>query len=191
VHKLLEKHQESGAIINFFEFAESLSSAPKTDVSDTAMTDTDKVCKKARNGGSDGITTERYPAPNFVEKTHVTMSFAGEKNPADTLVANFRHLQGQEVAVSVTGFLWSSTNAAFAIKISSSTVGEDSVCVPPCENAFAHITVWCAPDVKASLSNQLPNLVESGKASRIDFAHEDLLVGKISFWNHKNEPFQV
>ena len=123
--------------------------------------------------------------------THVTMSFAGENNSADTLLSNFGHLQGREVTMSITGFLWSSTNAALAIKISSSAVGEDSVSIPPCENSFAHVTVWCAPDVKASLSNQLPNLVESGKASRLDFAKEDVLVGKVSFWNHKNEPFKV
>jgi hypothetical protein len=196
VHELLQKYQESGALKIFFDSIESLSPssllpAPKTEDSDIAMPDANEVTSKIHDGDSEGITTARYPAPNFVENTHVTMSFAGENNSAEKLLSNFGHLQGREVTMSITGFLWSSTNAALAIKISSSAVGEDSVSIPPCENSFAHVTVWCAPDVKASLSNQLPNLVESGKASRLDFAKEDVLVGKVSFWNHKNEPFKV
>jgi hypothetical protein len=197
VHQLLQKHQESGALKSFFDSIESLSPSsllppdPKIEDSDIAMNVANECTTKIHDGDSEGITTGRYPAPNFVENTHVTMSFAGENNSADTLLSNFGHLQGREVTMSITGFLWSSTNAAFAIKISSSTVGEDSVTIPPCENSFAHVTVWCAPDVKASLSNQLPALVESGKASRVDFAKEDLLIGKFSFWNHKNEPFKV
>lgn len=91
----------------------------------------------------------------------------------------------------MTGFLWSTTNAALAIKIASSTAEEESLPVPACENSFAHITVWVAPDVKKSLSNQLPNLVEIGKASRVDFDQEDVLKGKLAFWNHKNEPFTI
>ena len=197
IHELLQKHQESGALKSFFDSIKSLSPSsslppdPKIEDRNIAMNVANKVTSKIHDGDSEGITTGRYPAPNFVENTHVTMSFAGENNSAETLLSNFGHLQGRLVTISITGFLWSSTNAAFAIKISSSAVGEDSVTIPPCENAFTHVTVWCAPDVKASLSNQLPALVESGKASRVDFAKEDSLVGKVSFWNHKNEPFKV
>lgn len=196
VHKLLEKFQESGALKNFFDSIKSLSpsSLPlgeKTEDNDTVMTDENGTMSQLGNGDIGGDTTERYPGPCFIEKTHVTMAFAGEKNSAKELISNFRRLQGQEVMIFVTGFLWSSTNAALAIKISPSANGSDSISIPPCENSFPHVTVWCAPDVKASLSNQLPNLVESGKASRVDFAREELLIGKFSFWNHDNEPFTV
>jgi hypothetical protein len=114
------------------------------------------------------------------------------------LISTFRHLQGREVLVTVTGFLWSSTHAAFAINIASSTIGlksdgaEDSVSIPSCENSFPHITVWCAPETKAFHSNELPDLVQSGKAFRIDFDEPLMtLTGKFSFWNHTNEVISI
>jgi hypothetical protein len=195
VHKLLQKYHESGILKSFFDSIELSSQSslpkPKTEDSDTAMTDADEVTSKLVKCGSKEITIDRYTAPNFIETTHVTMSFAGENDSAKTLISKFRHLQGQDVTVSITGFLWSSSNAALAIRISSSTVGDDPIPIPPCENPFEHVTVWCAPDVKAYLSNQLPNLVESGKANLVDFAEEDVLIGKICFWNHENESFKI
>lgn len=178
IQGLLDKRRESGDLKNFYDFIPSFSSkAKQNEDSDTDMAD------------ATGRSKDYCSDPNFVKSTHVTMAFVGEKNPPETLIANFRHLQGREVTVSVTGFLWSTTNAALAIKIASSTADEESLSVPSCENSFAHITVWVAPDVKKSLSNQLPNLVESGNASRVDFDTDDVVVGKLSFWNHKNEPF--
>eukprot|EP00531_Pseudo-nitzschia_arenysensis_P016765 CAMPEP_0116151778 /NCGR_PEP_ID=MMETSP0329-20121206/20285_1 /TAXON_ID=697910 /ORGANISM="Pseudo-nitzschia arenysensis, Strain B593" /LENGTH=1492 /DNA_ID=CAMNT_0003648427 /DNA_START=178 /DNA_END=4656 /DNA_ORIENTATION=+ len=182
IQELLNKHKESGALKDFYDFIPSFSSKAKNNNndSDTTMANANEIAEDDEDDN---------PDPNFVKSTHVTMAFAGEKNPPETLLANFRHLQGRPVSISVTGFLWSTTNAAFAIKIASCTADKESFFVPPCENSFAHITVWVAPDVKKSLSNQLPNLVESGKASRVDFDQEDALVGTLCFWNHKNEPF--
>ena len=159
--ELLEKHRESGVLKDFFDFIQSFSSSPPSS------------------------------EPNFVESTHVTMAFAGEKNSPETLVSNFFNLQGREIRMFATGFLWSTTNAALAIQIAPCTAGVKALSVPSCENSFAHITVWVAPDVKKSLSNQLPNLVEAGKASRVNFDEQDVLAGKLSFWNHKNEPFTI
>ncbi len=159
--ELLEKHRESGVLKDFFDFIQSFSSSAPS--SDT----------------------------NFVESTHVTMAFAGEKNSPETLVSNFFNLQGREIRMFATGFLWSTTNAALAIQIAPCTAGVKTLSVPACENSFAHITVWVAPDVKKSLSNQLPKLVEAGKASRVNFDEQDELAGKLSFWNHKNEPFTI
>merc|ERR1719498_927793 len=192
IQKLLQKHRESGTIKKFFDCIQSLSTPmadeARTDDIDTAMVDENGVACELTSDGDKGVI---HQDPNFVESTHVTMAFAGEKNSPEKLISKFSHLQGREVKLSVSGLLWSSTIAALAIKISSSTTCDDSYSVPKCENAFAHITVWVAPDVKKSLSNQLPDLVDSGKAFRVDFEKEDVLVGKISFWNHKNEPFRV
>lgn len=161
----------------------------KTQDPDITMADANEVGKG--NGGGGDTMTKCQPSPNFVEDTHVTMAFAGEKNSVETLVSGFRKLQGREVAMSVTGLLWSKTTAALAVEISSTAVGDDFVSIPPCENSFSHVTVWVAPDVEKSLSNKLPSLVESGEASRVDFATRELLTGTLSFWNHKNKPFQV
>jgi len=192
IQKLLQKHRESGTIKKFFDCIQSLSTPmadeARTDDIDTAMVDENGVACELTSDGDKGVI---HQDPNFVESTHVTMAFAGEKNSPEKLISKFSHLQGREVKLSVSGLLWSSTIAALAIKIASSTTCDDSYSVPKCENAFAHITVWVAPDVKKSLSNQLPDLVDSGKAFRVDFEKEDVLVGKISFWNHKNEPFRV
>jgi hypothetical protein len=171
VHDLLQKHHhESGLLKQFFDsIISSSSSSPP----------------------------ESQP-PNFIVNPHVTMAFAGEKNSAETLISTFRHLQGREVLVTVTGFLWSLTHAAFAINIASSTIGlksdgaEDSVSIPSCENSFPHITVWCAPETKAFHSNKLPDLVQSGKAFRIDFDEPLMtLTGKFSFWNQTNEVISI
>mmetsp|Transcript_13163 Transcript_13163/g.27621 ORF Transcript_13163/g.27621 Transcript_13163/m.27621 type:complete len:231 (-) Transcript_13163:313-1005(-) len=178
LHEILRKHQESGALTNFFE---KIALPPLTPCGNQPATSEDDGC----------APNEPYPAPNFIAKAHLTMAFAGEEKSSETLIANFRHLQGLEVSMTVTGFLWSSTNAAFAIEVSSSALGDDSISIPPCENAFVHATVWCAPDASSYLSNQLPALVESGKAYRVEFANREILVGKISFWNHNNEPIQV
>ena len=192
IQKLLQKYIESGTVKKFFDSIQSLSppiaDRARMEEAETTMVDENGVACELRGNGNKGV---KYQDPNFVECTHVTMAFAGEKNPPEKLISKFSHLQGREVKLSVTGLLWSSTIAALAIKISSSTTCDDSYSVPKCENAFAHITVWVAPDVKKSLSNQLPDLVDSGKAFRVDFEKEDVLVGKISFWNHKNEPFRV
>lgn len=187
IQRLLQKYRESGTAKNFFDsvrsFSPPLGDRTKMEDGDTTMSDV--------NEGSDGSKGVEGKDPNFVDSTHVTMAFAGETNSPEALISKFYHLQGREVTLSVTGILWSSTNAAIAIKIASSTTCDDSYSVPTCENAFPHITVWVAPDVKKSLSNKLPDLVESGKAFRVEFEKEDTLVGKISFWNHKNEPFRV
>ena len=171
VHDLLQKHNHESGLLNAFfdQIISSSSSSPPESQS-----------------------------PNFIVNPHVTMAFAGEKNPAQSLISTFRHLQGREVLVTVTGFLWSSTHAAFAISIASSPIGlksdgvEDCVSIPSCENSFPHITVWCAPETKAFHSNELPDLVQSGKAFRIDFDEPLMtLIGKFSFWNHTNEVISI
>ena len=193
IHEFLQKHRES--LNNFYDsiqlFSSPLPQGTNTEDGDTTMTDANRVTGALNNRDCEAISNSHLPDPNFVECTHITMAFAGEKNSPEALISKFHRLQGREVKIFVTGFLWSSTSAALAIKIASSTTGEDSVPVPACENTFAHVTVWCAPGIKKSLSNQLPNLIESGEAFRVDFDNEDVLMGKISFWNHKNKPFVV
>ena len=188
VHKILHKYKKSGALKMFFDCIESSPLPPglQSCNEDTTMT----TNANANNRSDKGVTAD-ISAPNFIKRTHITMAYAGENNSAETLVSKFGHLQDKKVMISITGFLWSPTNAALAIKISPFTVGKDPISIPRCENSFAHITVWCTPNVKASLSNQLPILVEKGNAFRVDFSEEDLLVGNICFWDHKNEPFKV
>lgn len=164
VHDLLRKHQSSGTLNQFFE-----------------------------NIGSLENEISSYPAPKFIHKTHVTMAYAGaDSAKSEELISRFRHLQGKEVAIAITGFLWSATNGALAIEISPSTLEGDSLSVPFCENEFQHITVWCSdPWRKKSWSNRLPGQLEREEASRVDFPHCDELIGKLTFWNQKNNPISV
>mmetsp|Transcript_30981 Transcript_30981/g.34670 ORF Transcript_30981/g.34670 Transcript_30981/m.34670 type:complete len:580 (+) Transcript_30981:391-2130(+) len=183
VHNLLQQYHESQLLTDFFA---SIISSLDTD------TNTNTVQERRKKDGDEEKSNNRYPSPDFITDTHVTMAFAGEQNSAETLLSTFHHLQGEEVRVTVTGFLWSSTHAALAITIASSTTKneEDIVYfpIPMCENSFPHITVWCAPDTEAYHSNNLPDLVQAGKAYRVDFEepHRQVLVGRFSFWNHDN-----
>jgi len=188
VHNLLNTYNESGFLKEFF------SSVLSSSTSDSHAEDNDINMVAATEGGNNTGNGAPFPLPNFIEKTHVTLAFAGEKEPAEALVAKFQHLQGQEVPVTVTGFLWSSTHAALAISVGTSTCStndSEPVSIPPCENSFPHVTVWCAPNNKAFQSNELPVLVESGKAFHVEFDKSMILVGNISFWNHCNEPIRL
>eukprot|EP00536_Pseudo-nitzschia_multiseries_P016245 jgi/Psemu1/320998/estExt_fgenesh1_pm.C_10540003 len=186
VHELLQKHRASEDLKAMFERITPRAAPSTTDNVDKDGTEAVGTTNEVGFDGSSG----------FVEKTHVTMAFAGEQQSSDELLSKFRHLQGRCVAVTVTGCLWSKTHAALQVHIatSSTTVGktgEDYVPIPPCENAFVHMTIWFAPGYRASGANELPGLVASGAAHRVDFVEAETLVGTLSFWNHSNEPIQL
>jgi hypothetical protein len=183
IHGVLEKLEQSGEISEFLKVARSQSSnaLDAYDANNQEASLTEQI--------------DAYPPPRFIEETHVTMAFAGRKSSAKTLIQKFRGLQGNEVGLHVNGFLWSSAHAAFSVEIAnrafSGNGASDEVEVPECENAFPHITVWCAAGAKAFHSNNLPRLVDAGEASKVQIIPEIELHGKLMFWDHGNKPFKT
>lgn len=187
IHKFLQVHQ-NGPLSEFFAYVEAT-------FKDAEMNSGEVDDEVSRQMG-DSI----YRLPDFVPNTHVTMGFAGRHATARALITRFRDLQGCQVEVTITAFLWSSTHAALEVETASTTAPAGTGCdngqpvtrtVPPSDNQFQHITVWCAPGHQAFQSNQLPKLVASGDAHRVDFDRLGKVVGRISFWNHRNEAFHI
>ena len=119
---------------------------------------------------------------DFVSDTHVTMVHCSQL-PQSTIRNQFEPLVGCAVDVTVTGILWNEQVAAFAVQVASSTKDKPDVQVPAPKNVFPHITLWHQPDISAAYSNELPNLVEIGKAKRIDFVEEPIVIqGVVSLW---------
>jgi hypothetical protein len=101
----------------------------------------------------------------------------------------FGAVRGCNVEVLVTGFLWSETIAALAVEIAEKS--SDGKAIPRPENSFSHATIWFAEGERASNANNLPRLVNSGKAKRIDFVAPIVLKGIISFWDNENKPIPL
>jgi len=121
------------------------------------------------------------PGENFVEDTHVTMVHLSQM-PQSAIRDQFEPLVGCAVNVTVTGILWNEQAAAFLVDVASDTKDKPDVQVPAPKNTFPHITLWHQPDVSAAYSNELPQLVETGKAERLDFVEPVVIQGVVSLW---------
>jgi hypothetical protein len=179
------------------------------------------------------LTPTSSSSNEFIVNTHVTMGVVVDVRNDDTtttttktktplskaksLYEKFGKLQGRHVPISVKGLYWSETNAALAVDVGARTATDADVSdenaaaatvdVPPCENAFHHITIWCKTGSRSVQSNQLPLLHREGKAQYVDFTKLDRdddddddgdasslttpttlqLIGTVSFWNHNNQ----
>lgn len=118
---------------------------------------------------------------NFVADTHVTMVHFSQM-PQSTTRTRFEPLIGCAVDVTVTGIIWNEQIATFKVKVATETKDKPDVSVPAPNNSFVHMTLWHQPDVSPAYSNELPQLVESGKAEEIDFEEPVVLQGVVSLW---------
>jgi len=137
-----------------------------------------------KDGETPATTFPEDPATesrtNWIWKTHVTLAHYHDTTQHD-LKRTFQPLCGSQVTVTVTGLLWSPQRvAALAVKISKKN--QDGVAVPPPRNVFVHMTVWCHESATAVEANELPQLVEQGQATRIDFDDPIALTGEVSLW---------
>jgi hypothetical protein len=120
--------------------------------------------------------------PKFVDQTHVTMAHMSRCSQ-QTLRNLFEPFVGKKVLVKAMALLWSDRVAALAVDIpQQNNAATDEPILPACQNAFPHITVWKACEAEAKESNDLPNLVEIGLATRVDFDESALLEGTVSLW---------
>jgi hypothetical protein len=123
--------------------------------------------------------TGNYLGDEFVERTHVTMAFS-DRTAQTSMREAFGPVLDCNVDILVTGLLWSKNHAAFAVSIPEHTA--DGKPLPPCGNAFAHITVWVAEGSKSVGSNELRALVSDGQAHCADLETPVQVRGKVSFW---------
>lgn len=110
---------------------------------------------------------------------HVTMAHFSQMSQAD-LLKLFQPFVGARVHLAATALLWSGRVAALAVDVAKQT--EKGRCIPRCMNKFPHITVWCQEGAEARESNQLPALVDAGKAKRLEFLKPVILEGSVSLW---------
>lgn len=134
----------------------------------------------------DSVRDGCYVGDNFIPNTHVTMAY-GERTTQSAMRENFGALRGCRVEVLVKAFIWGERVAALAVDVTSL----DGKLVPGFDNAFSHITVWVADGARAYMSNELPELVESGKATRTDLSVPIALSGTISFWDSDNKVMAI
>ena len=76
----------------------------------------------------------------FITSTHCTFAHASQASQAD-MISSFQHLLGTSVEVKATSLLFGDSVAAIELDIPDS--------VPRPQNAFPHITIWCAKDTEA------------------------------------------
>jgi hypothetical protein len=127
-----------------------------------------------------------FAGKDFVSTTHLTMAHI-ERTSQATIRQLYGGLLGARVELKVTALLWSTRVAAFAVNVAEQT--EDGKKLSKSQNSFSHITIWFR-GTTAFEANQLPDLVESGEAQRIEFDNPIPLSGKISFWGKDNQPLR-
>jgi len=127
-----------------------------------------------------------YTGEGFITNTHVTMAHFKEMDQK-AIHQSFDAIVGQSVSVNIKSFIWSEKVAALAVEVDTETEAEAKYTVPAPQNAFPHITVWHAKGANAFLSNQLLDMLGSGRAERIDFSQPIKLRGTISFWDKNNK----
>ena len=129
-----------------------------------------------------------FVGKDFVSKTHVTMAHFEGTDQA-TMRIMFGPLIGHKVVLTVKNILWSDRVAAMGIELSRQSIKGSPL--PESQNSFPHITLWFRKDTSAVEANNLPVLVDSGEAKRVDFEDSFKLTGTVSFWGKDNEPFRT
>jgi hypothetical protein len=142
--------------------------------------DTIAVADEMNDGLSEDGEEEFPGASRLVAKTHVTMAHARHMSQSEFRNV-FGPLCGEKIEVVATGLIWSRKIAALAVTVANETSQGDTV--PPSLNPFPHITIWVQKGASAVEANDLPDLVNSGDAQRVDFITPFPLQGAVSLWN--------
>jgi Fungal tRNA ligase phosphodiesterase domain len=138
------------------------------------------------DGGMDGVLddegNDHFYAKElgFETRTHVTLAHYLEM-PQDELRAQFLPHVDSEIQLHATALLWSETVMALRVRVDERT--SHGAILPPCKNAFVHITVWCAEGTAPYEANNLPALYDANAAQCIDFETPIVLAGVISLWH--------
>ena len=112
-----------------------------------------------------------------LNRAHVTL--AHKRSHGVTAVASYGVYVGQEVPVELKALLVSENVAAFEAEIGS--VEEEGEKVES-KNEWPHLTVWTGPGASAKDANSLPQLVDEGKAQRININPPIAISGSVQFY---------
>ena len=111
----------------------------------------------------------------FIKSVHCTFAHASQV-PQNSMLASFQHLVGSTAEMKATALLFNEKIAALELEV------PHDASIPRPNNLFPHITIWCSADSKSHESNDLPEMVECNKATRIDFPEHVVIKGVFSFW---------
>lgn len=117
----------------------------------------------------------------FITSTHCTFAHRSKISQSE-MKARFSHLLGTTVEMSATAFLYSDKIAALQVVLPSTTANEPMSPIPPPQNQFTHITVWCAAQTKSYISNTLPCSVDTNEATMVEFKNPVSIKGVFCFW---------
>jgi hypothetical protein len=157
------------------------------------------------NRPSDVAVPLELPAPTsgqWINKPHVTLVHSSRTDQR-SLYDTFGPLEGDRVKVRPTAILWNRRVAALAVEVDTTSLPRDETAepgastttpgstpptplptrsIPPSRNPFVHVTIWCSDDASSVESNDLPALVESKQAERVDFDGPTEWVGVVRLW---------
>eukprot|EP00581_Thalassiosira_minuscula_P018472 CAMPEP_0183726252 /NCGR_PEP_ID=MMETSP0737-20130205/22870_1 /TAXON_ID=385413 /ORGANISM="Thalassiosira miniscula, Strain CCMP1093" /LENGTH=1250 /DNA_ID=CAMNT_0025957549 /DNA_START=32 /DNA_END=3784 /DNA_ORIENTATION=+ len=111
----------------------------------------------------------------FITSVHCTFAHASQVSQA-SMLASFKHLLDTVLEVKATSIIFSDEIAAVELDI------PHEASIPRPKNKFAHITIWCAKEIEAYQSNQLPEKVDMNAAKIIMFEQPVVMRGTFSFW---------
>lgn len=107
-------------------------------------------------------------------QAHITLAHKASHGGA--AVAAYAPQRGSETQVQLTALLFSEKLVAVEVQLAAS--GEKAVVS---KNEWPHLTVWTASGMKAKDANELPQMVESGEATRVELKPVTL-TGLINFY---------
>ncbi|KAG0576428.1 hypothetical protein KC19_5G079000 [Ceratodon purpureus] len=109
-----------------------------------------------------------------IGQAHITLAHKASHGGA--AVAAYAPQRGCETEVQLTALLFSEKLVAVEVQLAAS--GEKAVVS---KNEWPHLTVWTAPGMKAKDANRLPQMAESGEATRVEL-QPATLSGHINFY---------
>jgi hypothetical protein len=148
-----------------------------------------------RNRPDDVGAAQELPAGAsglWIEKPHVTLVHFSQTDQ-QSLYGTFGPLEGVRVKVRPRAILWNRRVAALAVEVDATSVPTDegvevgalrTHAIPPSRNPFVHVTIWCSDDASSVESNDLPSLVESKQAEKVDLDDSAPLewMGVVRLW---------
>jgi hypothetical protein len=149
-----------------------------------------------RNRPDDVGAAQELPAPTsglWIEKPHVTLVHFSHTDQ-QSLYGTFGPLEGVRAKVRPRAILWNRRAAALAVEVDATSMPTDEGAkvgasmtthsIPPSRNPFVHVTIWCRDDASSVESNDLPALVESKQAEKVDLDDSAPIewVGVVRLW---------
>ena len=130
-----------------------------------------------KNSANDVLVGSLCADKKFVLKTHVTLVHKVSASQ-DEMRLKYGEVEGHGAEVIVRAVLWDGKTAALEVELPKTT--DEGTSLPASFNKFTHITLWRQSGTVSARSNSLPDLVEKGKAQRVELSNTAKLKGRIT-----------